>query len=47
MDAKSKEVMSNEVNEMLLERWFIEFLEQGYTKEEAVKLAMEKFESYA
>ena len=40
-------MMSHEINDMLLERWFIEFLEQGYTKEEAAKLAMEKFESYS
>ena len=40
-------MMSHEVNDMLLERWFIEFLEQGYTKEEAAKKALEKFEDYS
>ena len=37
--------MSNEVNDMLLEKFFQEFLEEGLSVEEADKLAHEKLET--
>ncbi len=36
--------MSHHINDMLLERWYIKFLEEGYSKEEALEKAMEKLE---
>ena len=29
--------MSHHINDMLLERWYIKFLEEGYSKEEALE----------
>jgi|TARA_R100000093_G_scaffold68389_1_gene40012 hypothetical protein len=37
--------MSNMFNEMMLEKFFEEFLEEGFTEEEADKLAHEKLET--
>jgi pyrroline-5-carboxylate reductase len=37
--------MSNLINEMMLEKFFDEFIEEGLSEEEAAKLAHEKLEN--